>query len=215
MVGKRPGYRPAPALTAAQRRVLKAISEFIARRQFPPTVQELAKLLGVRPATVHEHLSHLARKGYVRHEPRKARGLAVVREPEDELEELVPLPLVGMVAAGQPVLAEENILGEVLVESSLARRGRCFALRVSGDSMVNAGIRDGDIVVVRLQPVAESGDIVVALVGGEATVKRLHIRGDRIELRPENRRHRPITLGPEVEWQIIGKVLAVRACPGG
>jgi repressor LexA len=215
MVGKRSRSPSGSVLTAAQRRVLKAISEFIAQRQFPPTVQELAELLGVRPATVHEHLGHLARKGYVRHEPRKARGLAVVREPEDELEELVPVPLVGVVAAGQPVLAEENILGEILVESSLARRGRCFALRVRGDSMVNAGIRDGHIVIVRLQPVAESGDIVVALVGGEATVKRLHIRGDRIELRPENRRYRPIVLGPEMDFQIIGKVLAVRACAGG
>lgn len=215
MVGKRPGCPSGPALTGAQRRVLKAISEFIARRQFPPTVQELAELLGVRPATVHEHLGHLAKKGYIRHEPRKARGLAVVRKAEDELEELVPLPLVGMVAAGRPVLAEENILGEVLVESSLARRGRCFALRVSGDSMVNAGIRDGDIIVVRLQPVAESGDIVVARVGGEVTVKRLYIQGDRIELRPGNRRYRPLILGPEMECQIIGKVLAVRVCPGG
>lgn len=203
-----------PAITAAQRRTLKEICDFITRRQFPPTMQELAELLGVRPATVHEHVTELVRKGYVKREPRKARGLAVVREPESEVEELVPILLRGMVTAGQPIFAEENILGEVLVESKLARRGGCFALRVSGDSMVNAGIRDGDVVIVRQQPVAESGDVVVALLQDEATVKRLHIRGDRIELRPENRRYRPITVGPETELQILGKVLAVRACSG-
>jgi len=214
MADKRRGRPATPTVTTAQRRTLREICDFIARHQFPPTMQELAQLLGVRPATVHEHVTELVRKGYVKREPRKARGLAVIREARDEVEKLVPVPLLGTVTAGQPDFTEENILGEVLVESNLARRGRCFALRVSGDSMVDADIRDGDVVIVRQQPVAESGEIVVALLQDETTVKRLHIRGDQIELRPENQRYRPIVIGPETELQILGKVLAVRAYSG-
>ncbi len=118
------------------------------------------------------------------------------------------VPIVGRVAAGPPILADENIIGEVLVDSRVARHGRCFALEVQGDSMIDADIDDGDLVVVRQQPLAESGDIVVALLGEEATVKRLYIRDETIELRPENTSHRPITVGPEDELRILGKVVA-------
>ena len=149
-------------------------------------------------------------KGYLKREPRKARGIAIVREPEDDIPDLVAVPIIGRVAAGQPILAEENIIGEVLVEGGVARAGRCFALEVTGDSMVDAGIRERDLVVVRQQPVAENGDIVVALLEDEATVKRLYIRGEKIELRPENRKHRPIPVGPDDGLRIIGKVVAIR-----
>jgi len=159
----------------------------------------------------------------LRREPRKARGLAVVREPpacrvaalrgagrEDEITDLVPVPILGRVAAGQPLFAEENVIGEVLVEGRVASRGRCFALEVDGNSMVGAGIHEGDIVIVRQQPVAESGDIVVALLGDEATVKRLYIREERIELRPENPKYRPIPIGSGDDLRILGKVVATR-----
>ena len=108
------------------------------------------------------------------------------------------------------MLAEENSLGEVLVEESVARRGPCFALRIQGDSMKDAQIRDGDIVIVRRQCLAENGDIVVALIDNEATVKRLHIHGDHIELRPANRRYSPILVDSDSEMQILGKVIAIR-----
>jgi repressor LexA len=134
----------------------------------------------------------------------------IVCEPEDDIPDLVAVPIVGRVAAGQPILAEENIVGEVLVEGGIARAGRCFALEVTGDSMVDAGIRERDLVVVRQQPVAENGDIVVALLEDEATVKRLFIRDERIELRPENPNHRPIPVGPDDGLRILGKVVAVR-----
>lgn len=209
----RRGRPPAAGLTDSQRRTLREIRDFITRRQFPPTMQELADELGVTPATVHQHVNELARKGYVLRERRKARGLAILREPEDVIDELVSVPLLGNVTAGNPILAEENAIGEVLIEAKIANRGRCFALHVMGDSMVHANIRDGDIVVVRQQSVAESGDIVVALLHDEATVKRLHIRGDRIELRPENNRYRPRVIGPDSKFRILGKVIGVRQKP--
>jgi repressor LexA len=143
-------------------------------------------------------------------EPRKARGLAVICDPEDEASNSLPVPIVGQVAAGQPLFAEENIIGEIFVEDRIARSGRCFALEVAGDSMVDAGINNQDFVVVRQQPVAESGDIVVALLGDEATVKRLYIRDEIIELRPENPKHQPIPVGPDNGFCILGKVVAVR-----
>jgi len=221
MAAKRRGRPPAPTVTAGQERTLQALRELLASRSFPPTIQELGERLGLTRATVHEHVTALVEKGYVRREPRTARALIVVRRPPDrvrrppdESEAMVAVPLVGMVAAGQPLLAEENRLGEVLVEARLAERGPLFALRTTGDSMIGAGIRDGDVVIVRRQPIAESGEIVVALLEDEATVKRLRIQGDRIELRAENRRYRPIVVGPETELRILGKVIAIRSSPG-
>jgi repressor LexA len=187
---------------------LKEIRQFLNQRGFPPTIKELSDILGISHASAHGQVNQLVRKGYIRREPRKARGLAIIREPEDEISDMVSVPIVGEVAAGQPILAEENIIGEVLVESRLARSGRFFALEINGDSMVDAGINDRDLVVVRQQPVAENGDIIVALIDDEATVKRLRIREERIELRPENFSYRPILVGPEDNLQILGKVVS-------
>jgi repressor LexA len=187
---------------------LKEIRQFLNQRGFPPTIKELSDILGISHASAHGQVNQLVRKGYIRREPRKARGLAIIREPEDEISDMVSVPIVGEVAAGQPILAEENIIGEVLVESRLARSGRFFALEINGDSMVDAGINDRDLVVVRQQPVAENGDIIVALIDDESTVKRLRIREERIELRPENFSYRPILVGPEDNLQILGKVVS-------
>lgn len=173
-------------------------------------MKELAELLGISHASVHGQVNQLVRKGYLKREPRKARGITIVREPENDVHDLVAIPIVGRVAAGQPILAQENIIGELLIDSGLARGSRCFALEVTGDSMVDAGIRERDLVVVRQQPVAENGDIIVALLEDEATVKRLYISDAIIELRPENPKHRPIPVGPDDELRILGKVVAVR-----
>ena len=169
----------------------------------------LADILGISPPSLRDQITQLVRKGYVRRESRKARGLTVLREPTDEVLELRAVPIVGRVAAGQPILAEENIVGEVLVDSRAIRSGRCFALEVRGDSMIGAGIRDQDLVVVRQQPVAESGDIVVALLDQDATIKRLFIRDERIELRPENPKFQALLIGPDDGLRILGKVVAV------
>ena len=201
-------------ITDSQKRTLRAIRDHVARHQMPPTMQELSEQIGISSASAHEQVNQLVRKGYLRRERRKARGLVVVREPEEEISRLAAIPLVGQVKAGLPVLAEENRTGEVLVEGSIAKRGRCFALNVSGDSMKDAAICPGDVVIVRQQPVAEMGDIVVALVDGEATLKRLFIQGDRIELRPENKEYRPIVVGSDTELQILGKVVAIRSMAG-
>jgi repressor LexA len=173
-------------------------------------VQELADLLKISTASAHAQINQLVRKGYLKREPRKARGLVIERVPVDEPSRLVSVPVLGSVAAGTPLDAVENVIGEVLVDAGSLPSGRCFGLRVNGRSMINAGIADRDVVIVRQQPIAESGDIVVALVDGETTVKRLVIRGPEIELRPENPSLRPIVIGPTTELRVLGKVIAVR-----
>lgn len=211
---KRPGRPAEDRITEAQRRALKEVRNFIASRKYPPTMQELGALLDVTAASAHQLVKQLERKGYVTRQLRQARSLAVVRDPDHEFEALVSVPLVGLVKAGPAMLAEENLQGQISIESSLAGRGPCFALIVSGDSMLNAGMRDGDVVIVRRQPVAESGEIVVALLGDEATVKRLFVQGDRIELRAENKRYQPILVSGEAEFRILGKVIAIKHSGG-
>ncbi|MBI4460579.1 MAG: response regulator [Acidobacteria bacterium] len=125
-----PGRRPIVGITDPQKRTLEEIRDYIARKGYPPTIQELAGILGITHASTHAQVNQLVRKGYLRREARKARGLVVVREPVEEIADLVRIPLLGRVAAGRPLLAEENIIGEVLVEGRVASRGRCFALEV-------------------------------------------------------------------------------------
>ena len=196
-------------ITDPQRRTLGELRRFIGQQGFPPTIQELADILGISAPSARDQVTQLERKGYVKREPRKARGLTVVGgEPMDGVLDLRAVSVIGKVAAGQPILAAENVVGEILVDSRAVRSGRFFALEVQGDSMIDAGIHNGDLVVVRQQAIAESGDIVVTLLGEEATVKRLYIRDETIELRPENPGHRPIRVGPEDELRILGKVVA-------
>lgn len=141
--------------------------------------------------------------------------MAVIRKPGDGIADLIPVPIVGTVAAGQPIFAEENIVGEVLVEGRIVRTGRCYALEITGDSMINAGIQEGDLIIVRQQPMAENGDIVVALLGDDATVKRLYIKDAQVELRPENPMYQPIPVTPDDSFRILGKVLAIRHLQAG
>ncbi len=206
----RGGRRPIEEITAPQRRTLGELRRFISQQGFPPTIQELADILGISAPSVRDQVSQLERKGYVKREPRKARGLTVVGEPMEDVADLLAVPIIGKVAAGKPFLAAENVVGEVLIDSRAVRSGRFFALEVEGESMIEADIQDRDLVVVRQQPVAENGDIVVALLDQEATVKRLFIREERIELRPENPKLRPIPIGPDHGLIILGKVVAVR-----
>jgi repressor LexA len=206
---RKPGRKPTGDLSAHQLRTLRAIQQFISDHDFPPTVAELSETIGITGSSVHDQISQLIRKGYIRRDEGKSRGMAVIRDPVEVTFELIAIPLVGQVAAGQPILAEQNIVGEITVDSRLVRSGVHFALTVKGDSMHDAGIENGDIVIVRRQPISESGDIVVALLGNEATVKRLSIQEERIELRPENSSYTPIAVGPEDDMRIVGKVVGV------
>lgn len=202
------GKTPKTGLSPTLANTLSVIREFIIRERMSPTMQELADLLGISRPTVHEQLGNLERKGYVRRQPRKSRSLEVIDDLQ-QVAALVTVPIIGAVAAGVPILAIEQVVGEVLVEAQLVR-GRCFALVVQGDSMIDANIREGDLVIVRQQPLAENGDIVVAMLDGEATVKRLAIAEERIALQPANRKYRPILIGPDDELKILGKVVGVR-----
>lgn len=213
-MGKKQPRRGRPQvdqITDAQRRALSEIRSFIADFGYPPSMSELGALLDVAAASAHRLVGQLERKGYVKRQARKARSLTILREARQHIGALIAVPLIGVAKAGPAMLAEENRLGEVLVDKRIVKRDRCFALRVSGDSMIGAGMNDGDIVICRQQPVAENGEIVVALIDDEATLKRLSIRGNRIELRAENRKYRRISIDAESDFRILGKVLATQS----
>jgi repressor LexA len=207
-------------LTARQQEIWQFLVDYVDRHGYPPTVREIGEAVGLAsPSTVHAHLANLERAGLLRRDPTKPRALdllghrrelraepAAAREPEQQ-----KLPLLGQIAAGGPLLAEENVEDELAVPEPLGRRAD-FLLRVKGDSMIEAGILDGDIVVVRKQSDARAGEIVVALVGDdesadEATVKTFHRERDgRIRLQPQNAALDPI-YADHVE--ILGKVTGV------
>jgi repressor LexA len=200
-------------LTTRQQEIWQFIAEYVDEHGYPPTVREIGDAVGLAsPSTVHAHLANLERAGLLRRDPTKPRAIELVGRRRDAGPDAAPvLPLVGRIAAGGPLLAEEAIEDEIAVPEPLGRRAD-FLLRVTGDSMVEAGILDGDIVVVRRQDDASSGDVVVALVGDdesadEATVKTFHRERDgRIRLQPENSALDP--LYPE-HVQILGKVTGV------
>ena len=198
-------------LTPSQERLLVAIQEHIDREGLSPTLRELAEQLDQGVASIYKLIQRLERNGFVGRTAGKSRSIVVLRSAnEPQLAGLVSIPLIGTVAAGAPMFAPENQLGELLVDAATVRSGRHFALKVSGQSMIDAGIHSGDLLVIRQQPLADHRDIVVALLNDEATVKRLHHRNGEISLIPENPRFKPIPVGPEDDLRIVGKVVAVR-----
>jgi repressor LexA len=210
-------------LTERQQEIWQFLVEYVDDHGYPPTVREIGEAVGLAsPSTVHAHLANLERAGLLRRDPTKPRAIELVgrraqtsaggsSRPDSGRDAVPVLPLVGRIAAGGPLLAEESIEDEIAVPEPLGRNAD-FLLRVTGDSMVEAGILDGDLVVVRRQDDARTGDVVVALVGAdetadEATVKTFHREGDgRIRLQPENSALEP--LYPE-HVQILGKVTGV------
>jgi repressor LexA len=195
----------AKSLTPRQEQVLEFIQEEIRSRGYPPTVREICQGLGLRSSsTVHAHLSQLEKKGYIRRDPTKPRAIEVLAEDDDHL---IPVPIIGRVTAGEPILAVENQEGTMTLPKDFVGSGENFLLRVRGDSMIGAGILDGDLVLVRRQDTADNGDIVVALVNGEeATVKRFFREKDYIRLQPENEHLEPIITK---ELRVLGKVIGV------
>jgi repressor LexA len=197
-------------ITPRQKAVLEFISDYIGQFGYPPTFQEIADAFGiVSKHGVVRHLEALEKKGYITRSDTLARSIRIVHPqyvpPTDDV---VQVPLVGRVAAGYPILAEENIEDYVMLPRTLVKsEGRYFVLRVHGDSMVNSGILDGDLVIVQSASTGQSGEIVVALVDSEATVKRLLIQNNRKFLRAENPAYPDIH--PQTDWSIQGKVVGV------
>lgn len=192
-------------LTTRQEQVLEFVRGFMRMNGYPPTVREICAELDLSsPSTVHAHLANLERLGFLKRDPSKPRALDLVRE----LRPSPPLPLVGRVAAGEPLLADENIEEMVDVPAFLRKSDDDFVLHVRGDSMADAGIFNGDYVVVHGQATAENGEIVVALVNNEATTKRLFREGRMIRLQPENELYDPIYVAAD-ECQLVGKVVGV------
>jgi repressor LexA len=201
-------------LTERQREILDFLTSYLDAHGYPPTVREIGEAVGLAsPSTVHAHLANLERAGLIKRDPTKPRALELTdRTRSQPAEDVHRLPLVGEIAAGSPLLADENVQEHLAVPDTLARGdGEEFLLRVKGDSMVNAGILDGDIVVVHRQEDARNGEIVVALAGqdegaDEATVKRFFREGGRVRLQPENDSLDPIY----AEYvQVLGAVTGV------
>ena len=198
-------------LTKRQQLVLEFIQASIQENGFPPTLREIGAHFGIRSTNgVNDHLLALQRKGYLRRQDMKSRALRPTASATGVPREV---PLVGRVAAGQPLLAIENLEGTLRVDSGLlpGEGGNYFALRVRGESMIGAGILDGDIVFVRQQEEAASGTIVVAMVGDEATVKTLYRDGERLRLQPSNPAVAPIVVGRDDgrTLRILGIVVGV------
>ncbi len=198
-------------LSNRQREILELIRSTVHQRGYPPSVREIGESLGLRsPSTVHSHLSSLVRAGYLRRDPSKPRAIEVVEETSGyaERSSVRDVPLVGRIAAGSPILAEEQIEEILPLPTVFTGTGPVFMLQVRGDSMEGAGILDGDYVVVRRQSEAQTGEIVAALVDDEeATVKRFERREDAAVLHSENPAFEPMVFEGGVE--LVGKVVAV------
>ncbi len=217
------GPPDADGLTARQRKVLEVIRDSVERRGYPPSMREIGEAVGLTStSSVSHQLTTLEKKGYLRRDPNRPRavevrlpeGVAPAPNPELEDEETMRsarpaaayVPLVGRIAAGGPILAEQAVESVFPLPRELVGDGTLFLLKVSGDSMVDAAICDGDWVVVRQQPVAEPGDIVAAMIDGEATVKTFKRRDGHVWLMPHNPAYEPI---PGDEATILGRVVSV------
>jgi repressor LexA len=199
-------------LTKRQQEIFDFIKRYSAKNGYPPTVRDIGKAVGLASSsTVHAHLANLEKLGLLRRDPTKPRAIELLDRAVDSVRSVVRpagVPLVGSVAAGQPILAEENIEEYVDVPAAAGGEDGDFVLRIRGDSMIDAGILEGDFVVVRPQDVAVDGEIVVALVGeeSEATVKRFFHEADHVRLQPENTTMEPIR---SKDVRVLGKVVGL------
>lgn len=203
-----------PALSGKRREILEVIEASLRDRGYPPSVREIGEAVGLTSSSsVHAHLSTLQKQGYLRRDPTKPRAIEVRfdsnSEQQVEKARVRHLPLVGDVAAGTGVLADERVEELLPLPEAFTGTDAAFVLRVRGDSMIDAAILDGDYVVVRSQPEARNGDIVVAgIPGGEATVKRFKKKGNTVVLEPANARLEPMVFGPD-EVVVYGRVVSV------
>ena len=202
-------------LTERQQEILDFIQLSTNNNGYPPTYREIGKHFNLASTFgVKRHIDALVKKGFLSNESKTSRTIALVENGLNKsrylLDSMIGVPIVGRVAAGQPILAVENIEGNVLMDASLLnKRNDCFGLKVRGDSMINAGILEGDLVIVSPQQNAINGDIVVALLQDEATMKRFLARDNKIYLMPENENYNPIEIEDREDFSIIGKVIGV------
>jgi repressor LexA len=197
-----------PGLTPREEQILETIKNAVRSKGYPPSVREIGKAVGLSStSTVHGYLKRLENKGLLHRDPSKPRAMEIIQDKKEFTNAEVSLiPFLGRVAAGIPLLAVENQEGTIPFPADIIGHGEFFVLRVHGDSMIEAGILDGDLVVVRKQEKAENGEIVVALIDDEATVKRFFHEGNYIRLQPENSTQSPIITEEAV---ILGKVIAL------
>ncbi|OGQ51849.1 MAG: repressor LexA [Deltaproteobacteria bacterium RIFCSPLOWO2_02_FULL_53_8] len=195
-------------LTIRQQAILDFIKEFIAAAGYPPSLRDIARHFGINsPKNVAKHLDAIERKGFIKRSAVLSRGIDVL---DGMGRGVVSVPIAGHVRAGVPHLAVEDVVGHVALDVGFFKCAGAFILKVVGDSMIEAGIDDGDYVLVRPQKDAENGDIVVAVIGGEATVKRLFVGGGSITLNPANPAYRPvIVMDDGQDFSIAGKVVSV------
>ena len=191
-------------LTERQRQILRFIADYKARHGAPPTLREIAQHLKIYLRGVQYHLDRLERAGYLTRTRKRSRAIELRQEQRAAL-----TPLLGRVAAGKPVLSEENIEASVPLPREWTGGGETFLLKVQGDSMRDARIFDGDLVLVKVQREALPGEIVVAMVDDEVTVKRFQMEGKKVVLKPENEDFAPITIGKGQRFRILGKVIGV------
>jgi repressor LexA len=198
-------------LTSTQERVFGFVKDYLGEKGFPPTRREIASHFGLKgPKAPQKTLSILERKGYIRKIPGGSRAIEVLSPSPVRPAQTIPIPIIGRVQAGEPVLAVENIEGYVNLDRSLVSSDDVFLLRVQGDSMIDAHIQDGDFALVKPQPNAENGEIVVALIEDEATIKRIFQKRDLIHLEPANPEMEPIIVKKgEKNVTIVGKVVGI------
>lgn len=209
-----------PPLTTRQREVLEFVRQFMVKAGYPPTVREIGAHFGFVPRSIFDHLKALERKGYLRRDGAKSRSLQILDAPPAAASDsrlaargslsYREIPILGRVAAGTPLLSEQNLEGTSVVPEDWVNGDEAFLLKVQGDSMIGAHICPGDQALVRRQSTAENGDIVVALLNDEATIKRIAFRPDGIVLQPENPSMAPIQVKKgEKSFQIVGKVIGI------
>ena len=195
-------------ITAKQQEILDYIKEEILKKGYPPAVREICEAVHLKStSSVHSHLETLEKNGYIRRDPTKPRAIEIMDDSFNlSRREVVNVPMVGTVAAGQPILAQEHIEGYFPIPAEYMPNTDCFMLKVKGESMINAGIFDGDYIMVRQQNVASNGEMIVALVDDSATVKTFYKENGHYRLQPENDSMDPIIVD---DVQILGKVCGV------
>ncbi|MDX1959301.1 MAG: transcriptional repressor LexA [Leptospiraceae bacterium] len=195
-------------LTDKQDAVLKFITDVMKDKIFPPTIREIADRFEITAKGAYDHLKAIEKKGYIKTTKNQSRAIEVIRHSaEDEIPvTATSIPLVGRVAAGLPILAQENIEDHITVPNDLVNKGTLYALKVVGDSMVNAGIMDGDIAIIQKKETARNGEIIVAMVEEEATLKAYYKEADHIRLEARNKNYKPIR---SKKVQVLGKLIGI------